>query len=302
MDQPTTAEVFLEKRMFSDKQHEILEQFSKQSDVLFSKGIIRTDSFTGEIGEYFVSKHFNLTRTGRSARSIDAKDANDKTYQIKAKVTDKNSFSISITNLKSTEIDFLCIAYFNELYEPIKIIRIEKRYLPDANFTISNRFLDQIDYLQIFNSQINVSKETRDEVKHFGEIFNLLRESGIAKSRKIVGDIGEYYACEELDLTSFPNGHKGADAFDVNNKTYEIKTRRVYQSGRRNSETRRINGLVGKKADFLIVVVLDKAFCCIGMWKMPLKNVINPKSAHLSVVKKTEGVEVIIPTSLSRLR
>ena len=288
--------------MFNDKQHEILDRFSEQSDVLLSKGIIRTDSFTGEIGEYFVSTHFNLTRSNRVTRAVDALDSNYKAYQIKAKVTDNNDFSLSVTNLKPTEIDFLCIAYFNKLYEPIKIIRIEKQYLPGANFTVSNRFLDQIDFIQISNVQINVSEKIRDEVKHFGEIFNLLKESGIIKSRKIVGDIGEYYACEKLGLSSFLKGHKGADAYDGNNKTYEIKTRRVYQSGRRKSETRRLNNLVGKNADFLVVVVLDKKFHCNGMWKMPLANVINPKSAHLSVVKNTEGVERVISTTLNWLK
>lgn len=289
--------------MFTKKQHKILEEFSEQSDLLFSKGIIRTDSFTGEIGEYFVSSHFNLTRKNRSARSVDAEDSDKRTYQIKAKVTGNSKFSFSVRNLKVDEIDFLCVIYFNEVYEPIKIVKIKSKYLPGANFILSNRFLENTDFEEILSDQINIPVEIRYIVKEFGELFMLLKKSAIVKSRRIVGDIGEGYACEELDLNPFPNkGHKGADAIDKKKKTYEIKTRRVYQSGRRKSETRRLNNLVEKSADFLVVVVLDKKFRCNGMWKMPLANVMNPKSANLSVVRKTKGVEIIIPTTIDWLK
>ena len=98
------------------------------------------------------------------------------------------------------------------------------------------------------------------------------------------------------------NVEKGFDAIDEHGKTYEIKTRRVYESGRRKNKTRRLNKLVDKTADYLVVVVLDHSFQCDGMWKMPLKNVHNPESANLSIVKNTPEIEIIIPTSINWLK
>lgn len=38
----------------------LLKEFANCSDKLFTSGIIRTDSFTGEIGEFIASKYFKL--------------------------------------------------------------------------------------------------------------------------------------------------------------------------------------------------------------------------------------------------
>ena len=38
-----------------------LEDFANASDKLFELGVITTDSFTGEIGEYIACKYFHLT-------------------------------------------------------------------------------------------------------------------------------------------------------------------------------------------------------------------------------------------------
>ena len=83
---------------------------------------------------------------------------------------------------------------------------------------------------------------------------------------------------------------------------FEIKTRRVYESGRRCSETRRINNLIGKDADYLIVVTIDRAFRCSGMWIMPMRNIMNPKSAHLGIVNTTLGVKNLIPSKIDWLQ
>ena len=39
----------------------LLKEFANCSDKLFNLGIIRTDSFTGEIGEFIASKYFKLS-------------------------------------------------------------------------------------------------------------------------------------------------------------------------------------------------------------------------------------------------
>jgi hypothetical protein len=48
--------------------------------------------------------------------------------------------------------------------------------------------------------------------------------------------------------------------------------------------------------------VIDRNFKCDGIWKMPLANVDNPKSANLSIVKNTLGTDIIIPTSIDWLK
>jgi hypothetical protein len=82
---------------------------------------------------------------------------------------------------------------------------------------------------------------------------------------------------------------------------FEIITRRVYSRGRRNSETRRINGLVEKTADYLVVVTLDKFFDCSGMWLIPFANIVSPESAHLEIVNHTPGTLSVIPSKVSWL-
>ena len=94
---------------------------------------------------------------------------------------------------------------------------------------------------------------------------------------------------------------KGVDAYDTNGIKYEIKTRRVYESGRRKGKSRRLNNLVGKTSTFLVVVALDKSFRCAGMWLIPMKNVHNPKSAHLQIVNSTPGTKTIVKSKIEWL-
>jgi len=125
----------------------------------------------------------------------------------------------------------------------------------------------------------------------FGRARQALLDNGIIRSSRVVGDIGEAYAAQKLHLTlADDQTTTGCDAVDAEGRTFEIKTRRVYSSARRTSETRRINGLVGKSAETLVVVQLDHAFRCAGMWRMPLRNVINPKSANLTNILRTPGM------------
>ena len=47
----------------------LLKEFANCSDKLFTLGIIRTDSFTGEIGEFIASKYFKLILAGKSTKA-----------------------------------------------------------------------------------------------------------------------------------------------------------------------------------------------------------------------------------------
>lgn len=280
----------------------LLNDFADQSDKLFKMQIIRTDSFTGEIGEFVAKEHFNLTLADKVVRAIDGTDAYGYKYQVKSKVI-SNKGSLRVTNLDIYEVNYLCAVYFDVFYNPIRIIRLQQEYFPGSNFSINNKFLKDKEYDEYLSGDINLKPSIQKELNIFGELFTKLKDSGVVRSRKIVGDIGEYYACNKLGLIQNKNNtEKGFDAKDTNSKTYEIKTRRVYESGRRKGNSRRINGLVNKSADFLIVVVLDHGFNCNGMWKMPFSNIIDPKSAHLSIVKNTPETETIIPTSIQWLK
>ena len=67
--------------MLSKEENLLLESFADQSNLLFILGVIRTDSFTGEIGEYLASTHFNLTLTGKSTAQVDAESNLGEKYQ-----------------------------------------------------------------------------------------------------------------------------------------------------------------------------------------------------------------------------
>ena len=280
----------------------LLNDFSNLSDELFELGIIRSDSFTGEIGEYFVSKALQLNKTERSSKAIDGIDSEGIKYQIKAKVVNNNNFNYPISNLKPELFDFLVIIYFDEEFNPIKIYKIKSSILTN-NISFSQKFINQYNLNELDVNLFKIEKNLQDKINLFGSYIVKMKKQNIIKTRHIVGDLGEFYASQKLNLDLCNNTtQKGFDAIDVDGSTYEVKTRRVYESERRKGNTRRLNNLVGKNADFLIVVTLDRDFECNGMWKMPLKNVINPKSAHLGIVRTTKDIEIIIPTDISWLK
>ncbi|PLX00990.1 MAG: hypothetical protein C0594_14820 [Marinilabiliales bacterium] len=288
--------------MLDKEKQQLLKEFADQSDKLFNLKIIRTDSFTGEIGEFVASNQFGLKKTDRVTRAVDGIDSKGNKYQIKAKVIENEKLNNGIGKLDIDEIDFLVIVYFDLIYRPKKIISIKSNQLPKGKVGISNKFLNSIKYDTIEENEIKIPISQRNEILKFGRLYESLRKFGIIRSRRIVGDLGEFYACQQLNLILNENkNEKGVDAYDKNGIKYEIKTRRVYESGRRTGKSRRLNNLVGKDSKFLIIVTLDRSFNCSGMWLMPMKNVVNPKSAHLQIVNTTPGVKKIIKSKIAWL-
>lgn len=288
---------FMEKQILTRKG--LLKDFACCSDKLFTLGVIRTDSFTGEIGEFVASRYFNLRLAGKSTEAYDAKCSKGYKYQIKSRIITKNSFNYCISNLKCLEFDFLIVIYFDIYYNLLSILKIPSKEISAEKYCVNSSVVS-IYSLNI--SQLKLSAEEQIAIKNFALSYLKLQETGIIRSRKVVGDIGEYYACERLNLKLCSNtNEKGLDAISHNGLTFEIKTRRVYDSDRRTSKTRRINSLKGKNADYLIVVTLNHAFECSGMWIMPMKNVINPESAHLTIVNKTIGVKNLVPSQVDWL-
>lgn len=273
----------------------LLKEFAYQSDVLFDIGVLRSDSFTGDIGEFIARKFYNLYLVDKSTKEIDAIDNANLTYQIKS----TTGSSIRLTN---KNYDYLVCIYFDNLYNIKKIIKIASKNIVNDKFSVNNKFL--LNTLHVNENLENLSIENNKmlEIKKFGKIYNKLIQENIIKSKRVVGDLGEYYAAKQLSLTLNTNfSEKGYDAVDENGETYEIKTRRVYDSERRKSNSRRIR-ILGKTAKWLIVVTLDKSFKCNGMWKILMNHVNNPKSAHLGVVRKTKDVQIIINTSIEWLK
>lgn len=285
--------------MYTQEQENLLNIFADKSDILFELGVITTDSFTGEIGEYIACSHFKLSKTFRVTKSIDGICPLGKRYQIKSKVIQKNNFNYNILNLDLDSIDFLVIVYFDKEYLPIRLLRIPRTSLSSKNVLITNGLIKSKQIEVFENTQINIQSKEKAAIKEFAIAYNALIDNQIIRSRRIVGDIGEFYACRYLNLILSTNKiEKGFDAKHENGLTFEIKTRRVYSSGRRGSEKRRINGLDKKSADYLVVVVINRSFKCVGMWVMPMKNIINPQSAHLEIVNYTYGTLNVVPSSI----
>lgn len=287
--------------MFTKQQHLLLDKFADLSDKLFELGITTTDSFTGEIGEYVVCKHFKLKKTNRVTQAVDGICELGNNYQVKAKVVSNNNFNYNITRLDKIAFHYLAVVYFDKKYNPIKILRIPSSKIKGDQISITSSLMNS--GIEIIDkSEIKIPAVSRKAINDFAKAYDELEESGIIRSRRIVGDIGESYACKRLGLIiSESKTEKGVDARDKNGLTFEIKTRRVYDSERRISETRRLNNLVGKSADYLIVVALDRTFKCAGMWLIPMQNLTNPKSANLKVVNTTPGTKNLIPSKISWL-
>ncbi len=287
--------------MFTKEQEKLLDNFADKSDQLFDLSVISTDSFTGEIGEYIVCKHFNLKKSNRVTQAVDGVSALGEKYQVKAKVVSKNNFSYNLKDLPTELFDVLAVVYFDNLYTPLKLIVIPSKRIKNGEVRILNSTLSNFE--NIDGAKIKIPAKVKTALNEFAVAYNSLEKAGIIRSRRIVGDIGEFYACRKLNLQQSENrNEKGIDARLENGLTFEIKTRRVYESGRRVSETRRLNNLVGKSADYLVVVALDRSFKCAGMWLIPMQNLTNPKSANLKVVNTTIGTLNVIPSKISWLQ
>jgi hypothetical protein len=272
-------------------------------------GIIRSDSFTGEIGEYIASEFFGLELCKRSSRSIDGFDKNGKSYQIKSKVS-KNEKDINFSfNIDLSDVDFLVVVYFDNSYSPIRLLKIKTDCIEKSKVNITKKYLQSLENnecMEVVSGVIvinTVDDGKMNEIRKFGEIYKSLIDYKIIRTRRIVGDLGEYYATLYMGLTLNENvNEKGVDAYDERGNKYEIKTRRVYESGRRKSETRRLNNLLNKESDFLVVVVLDHDFRCAGMWCIPMEEVTNKKSATLRIVNTAKGVKNIVPSKITWLK
>ena len=85
----------------------LLKEFASQSDKLFNLGVLRSDSFTGDIGEFIARKFYNLSLVNKSTKEIDAIDNANLTYQIKSSTGSSIRLKITLKILNKILIHFL---------------------------------------------------------------------------------------------------------------------------------------------------------------------------------------------------
>lgn len=272
--------------MFTQEQLLSLHHFANCSDALFNLGVFRSDTFVGDIGEFYASNFLNLRLQNKSNAEFDALDQRNNRVQIKTTQLSSGRIPRSKKTINSN-YDVLCNVFIDRNFVLKKIIcaevvgGLEKIYDFD-NYDIDTKIMSAIDV--------------------FAKAFINLKDLNIIRGSNIVGDIGEYIACVKLGLKQLPRNNNGADAVDASGTLYEIKTRRVYESDRRTSEARRIKNLERTKSTYVVVVTLDRNFLCSGMWKLLASAIRNPKSAHLGIVKQTLRTEIIVPTTIEWLK
>lgn len=70
--------------------------------------------------------------------------------------------------------------------------------------------------------------EELPELKIISDCFKSLKEKGIIRTNKLVGDLGEYYCRKLFDIILNESiVEKGFDGFDLKGDKIEIKTRRL---------------------------------------------------------------------------
>jgi hypothetical protein len=270
---------------------ELLVAFADASDALFDAGIIRSDSFTGDIGEFVASRTLGFDLVGRNVAAIDG-TGHGLRYQVKSVASDEPQATIPLVHLVPGW-DVLVGVRLSLRFDPLELIEIELPDFPPDTRALRESLLAAIPCRRrtTFPRAVTAAAPL---LSRFGAAYEALQANGVITTRHIVSDVGAGYAAEALGLTLMADPtNAGYDAVDAAGTTYEIKTRRVYESGRRTSSTRRVNGLVGKTAVVLVVVSLDREFCCSGMWAMPLRNVVNARSANMRSVLRTPGIRQI---------
>lgn len=283
--------------MLAQKESKLLKELALAHNTLVDLGIACTDNYTGEFGEFYASRLLDLTRYNRSQKDTDAYDSKGKTYQIKARVMADSNHSYTIRRLKPNCFDYLLVVHLNTKFELIAIFQFETN-LGMTSILISPARTKKA---QLNAANLLLSEEESLSISRFSTVYEQIKTIKFFKSGNLVGNIGELMAANQLDLTLAPINQKGYDALDRFGNRYEIKTRRVYNSKRRNFENRRINNLVGKDTDFLIIVVLNHSFECSGMWLLDIKKISNPKSANLKIVNTTKGVKSLVQSKISYL-
>lgn len=122
----------------------------------------------------------------------------------------------------------------------------------------------------------------------YRNIVSSLRDLGVIRTSKVVGEIGEYIVCDKLNLNrNKSSGNKGYDATDDEGNKYEIKTRKATSWNKPNMFP--VKQLQLETADFLLYAELDDFWDLIKLLRIPIKQVKPNK--HNRVVLNKELIQ-----------
>jgi len=126
-----------------------------------------------------------------------------------------------------------------------------------------------------------------DEIKklliNYRDILDQLRDLGVIRTTKVVGDYGEYIASKKLDLKLEKSTNKGYDAVDNAGKKYEIKTRKATNYNKPGVFP--VNKEQLQSSDFIIYVEFDNDWDLSKLLKIPTSKVNYNKHNRVSVNK-----------------
>ena len=141
------------------------------------------------------------------------------------------------------------------------------------------------------NSGLNLLKDS--EIKklllQYNEILKKLRDNGIIRTSKLVGEYGEYVAIKKLGLELAKSGNRGYDAIDSNGKKYEIKTRKSMSYNKATKFEVRNKKL---DFDFLICIVFDDDWNLTKFYKIPSSKVVLSKGT-MTIKKELEKYNIL---------
>lgn len=100
----------------------------------------------------------------------------------------------------------------------------------------------------------------------------------------ITGEVAEVMACDKLELKLMADPlSAGYDAVDEKGKKYQIKSKRITKNNRG-----RVGTFSKHRFDFLILILLDKNYKVIGIWKADYKKIeplINKQKRRNPVIR-----------------
>jgi len=163
----------------------LLEVFAQASDALFDAGITRSDSFTGDIGEFVAARTLGLALEGRNTATIDAtKDG--KRYQVKSIANANRHAAVSLVGLKSGFEILVCVR-LSSLYEPVEVIEVDHEDLPKGTRSVNESLLRVLPCTRHTSFPAAVTSAL-PLLRAFGRARQALLDNGIIRSSRVVGE------------------------------------------------------------------------------------------------------------------
>ncbi len=237
---PVTAEPVTARRpQPRSRPADLLAAFADASDALFDAGIIRSDSFTGEIGEFVAARTLGLALVGRNTAAIDG-TRGGRGYQVKSVARDDPRASIPLVRLVAGFDTLVCVR-LTLRFAPIEVIEIQGADLPPATRIVTERLLQTIRCRRHLRFPASVLAAL-PLLDRFGLAYEALVTNEVIGTRNVVGDVGARYAAEILGLTLIDDPtNAGYDAVDADGGTYRSRrdgcTRAVGGRARRDAST-----------------------------------------------------------------